>query len=438
MTNSSTLTRLAPTQVELEISITAEELEAAEERAFRKMAKNVRLPGFRAGKVPRRVFEQTYGADAISSQALEDVVPEAYAKAVREHELNPVDRPKMEMLPEEDGKPKRVKATVEVRPEIELAPYRGIELEREAVATTDDDVTRSIEALAKDRATLVPADRAAQLGDVVTLDYEGKIDGVPFEGGSATGQPTELEEGRFIPGFATGIAGMAAGETKDVEAHFPDDYSEATLAGKTAVFTVTLHEVKQYELPPIDDAFAQAISENKTVDELRTDVRRRLDAIAEGRARRTLGNAVMEKLLAAHDFSLPESMVEGEIDQMVSDVATQATRYGVSYEDFLARSGKTEAELRVESRPAAEGRVKATLLIEAIAQVEGIVATPADVNEELASLARQYGQPPDRIRKALGTNLLSLMDGIVRNKTVEFLVDNAAVTVKEATETPAS
>ena len=315
------------------------------------MAKNVRLPGFRAGKVPRRVFEQTYGADAISSQALEDVVPEAYAKAVREHELNPVDRPKMEMLPEEDGKPKRVKATVEVRPEIELAPYRGIELEREAVATTDDDVTRSIEALAKDRATLVPADRAAQLGDVVTLDYEGKIDGVPFEGGSATGQPTELEEGRFIPGFATGIAGMTAGETKDVEAHFPDDYSEATLAGKTAVFTVTLHEVKQYELPPIDDAFAQAISENKTVDELRTDVRRRLDAIAEGRARRTLGNAVMEKLLAAHDFSLPESMVEGEIDQMVSDVAPQATRYGVSYEDFLARRARPRPSFGSRAAP---------------------------------------------------------------------------------------
>ena len=294
MTNSSTLTRLAPTQVELEISITAEELEAAEERAFRKMAKNVRLPGFRAGKVPRRVFEQTYGADAISSQALEDVVPEAYAKAVREHELNPVDRPKMEMLPEEDGKPKRVKATVEVRPEIALAPYRGIELEREAVATT-----------AKDRATLVPADRAAQLGDVVTLDYEGKIDGVPFEGGSATGQPTELEEGRFIPGFATGIAGMTAGETKDVEAHFPDDYSEATLAGKTAVFTVTLHEVKQYELPPIDDAFAQAISENKTVDELRTDVRRRLDAIAEGRARRTLRRGGIIGLRVQLDYALP-------------------------------------------------------------------------------------------------------------------------------------
>ncbi len=438
MTNSSTLTRLAPTQVELEISITAEEIEAAEERAFRKLSKNVRLPGFRAGKVPRRVFEQTYGADAISSQALEDVVPEAYAKAVREHDLNPVERPKMEMLPEEEGKPKRVKATVEVRPEIALRPYRGIEVEREDVVTTDEDVARSIEALAKDRATLVPVDRTSKLGDVVTLDYEGKIDGVPFEGGTAKGQPTELEEGRFIPGFATGIAGMMAGETKDVEAQFPAGYSQTELAGKTAIFTVTVHDVKQYELPAIDDAFAQAISDNKSVEELRTDVRRRLDAIAQGRARRTAGNAIMDKLLAAHDFPLPESLVEGEVDQMVSDASTQAARYGVPFEEFLARSGKTEAELRAESRTAAENRVKATLLIEAIARAEGIVATPADVSEELASLARQYGQPPDRIRKALGNNVLSLMDGIVRNKTVEFLVDNAAVTVKEATETPAS
>ena len=224
--STSTLNRLDPTQVELEIPITPEELAAAQERAFRRLAKNVKLPGFRAGKVPRKVFEQTYGTEAIASEALEDVVPEVYARAVREHESLPVARPKMELLPAEEGQAFALKATVAVRPAIELSNYKGIEVEREAPAIDDDDVERSIAALAKERATLVPVERPAQLGDVATLDYEGKIDGVAFEGGTAKGQMTELDENRFIPGFASGIAGMSAGETKDVEAVFPIRLSE--------------------------------------------------------------------------------------------------------------------------------------------------------------------------------------------------------------------
>ena len=424
------MTRLAPTQVELEIPITPEELAAAEDRAFRKLVKNVKLPGFRAGKVPRKVFEQTYGSQSIASQAMEEVVPDVYTKAIREHDLEPVDRPKMELLPEEEGKPPRLKATVEVRPEIVLGTYKGVDVEREPVTISDEDVERSIQALAKERATLVPVERAAQLGDVVTMDYEGKIDGVAFDGGTATGQMTELDEQRFIPGFATGIAGMAAGETKDVEAHFPEDYGQPDLAGKTAVFTVTVHDVKAFELPALDDEFAKAISENQTFDALRGDIRKRLEAIADSRSRRAVGNTVMEKLIDSHDFPLPESLVDREVDHMMNDAASQAQSAGVSYEDYLKESGKTEDELRAEYRKDAETRVKGTLLIEAIAKTENIAATPADVSEELAALARQYGQPVDRIRKALGNNVLSLMDGIVRNKTLEFLIDNAKVTDK--------
>lgn len=425
--STSTLTRLAPTQVELEIPITPEELAAAQERAFRRLAKNVKLPGFRAGKVPRRVFEQTYGSHTIESEALDDVVPEVYARAVREHELVPVDRPKMELLPEEEGKPSRLKATVEVRPAFELAEYKGIEVEREASPITDEDVQRSIEALAKERATLVPVERAAQLGDVVTMDYEGKIDGIAFEGGTAQGQVTELDEQRFIPGFASGIAGMSAGETKDVEAVFPADYAKEELAGKTAVFTVTVHDVKALELPAIDDAFAKELSENETVDELRADVRKRLEAIAESRARRAAGNAVMEKLVAAHEFPLPEVLVEREIDNTINDLAGQVAQSGMSFDDYLKDQGKTLEELRESFKADAEQRVKGTLIIEEIARKEGINATPADIAEELAALSRQYGQPVDRIRKALGNNVLSLMDGIVRNKTLDFLVDAAKV-----------
>jgi trigger factor len=410
---SSTLTRLAPTQVELEIPISRDELAAAEERAFRKLVKNVKLPGFRVGKVPRRVFEQTYGAHTISSQAVEDVVPEAYAKAVREHDLDPVDRPKMEVVREEDGRPACIKATVEVRPEITLGQYKGIQVESQPIEISDEDVEKSLATIARERATLVPVERPAALGDVITLDYEGTIDGEPFEGGSSKDETIELEESRFIPGFASGIAGMNAGESRLVDATFPDEYAEKNLAGKKAAFAVTLHEVKTLELPAIDDEFAGAVAEGKTLDELRADVRTRLEAIAKSRERRAVGNAVLDQLMETHDFPLPETLVEREVVQLVTDLGEQ--------------DGKSEEELRPQVRPAAEARVKGSLLIESIAKAEHISATPADLADELTALSRQYGQPVDRIRRALGNNVLSLMDGIVRTKTLDFLIDNADV-----------
>ncbi|MBV8148576.1 MAG: trigger factor, partial [Candidatus Eremiobacteraeota bacterium] len=319
----------------------------------------------------------------------------------------------------------------EVRPEIVLGQYTGLALDPPRVEITDDDVGRSLEALAKDRATLVPVERAAELGDIVTIDYDGAVDSEPFEGGSARGQVTELAEGRLVPGFAAGITGMRAGETKAIEARFPSDYPQSDLAGKTASFSVTLHDVKRLELPPIDDAFAKSVSSNETLADLREDVKRRLTVIARSRARRALGNAILEKLLAAHDFPLPESMVEGEVGHLVSDAAATAARAGKSFPDYLAELGKSEDELRAELRKDAESRVKSTLLIERIAKAEQIAATPADLQDELRALSRQYGQPVEKIRKALGNSLLSLMDGIVRNKTLDFLVDDAEATAEE-------
>jgi trigger factor len=367
---------------------------------------------------------------------MEEVLPDAYAAAVREHDLDPVDRPRMEVVEENEGRPTRLKATVEVRPQIELGPYKGLEVSRPGVTVAEEDVERSLQALAKDRATLVPVERPAQLGDVVTIDYEGRIDGELFDGGASQNQVTELSGDRFIPGFVDGIVGMTAGETKDVEAHFPDDYSEQRLAGKTAAFRIALHDVKQLEVPPIDDEFAKGVSKNESLEELREDVRRRLEAIADSRGRRVVGNAIVDKLLASHDFPLPPSLVDGEVDHLMSDVASNAARSGKSMEEFLTEGGKTEESLRAELRAEAENRVKTTLLIEQIAKVEQIAATPADVTQELEALSRQYGQPVARIRKALGNSLLSLMDGIVRNKTLDFLIDNAAVT--EETQSPAS
>jgi trigger factor len=434
--STSTINRLAPTQVELDIPIGAEELAAAEERAFRKLVKNVRLPGFRQGKAPRKVFEQAYGPGAVTAQAVDEVVPEAYARALREHQLDPVDHPHMEIVEELDGRPTRVKATVQVRPEITLQPYSGLPVAATPEPVTDDEIDRSLQALARERGTLVPVDRPAHLGDILTVDYEGRVEGETFEGGSASGSVIELAEGRFIPGFATGIAGMKAGETKHVAATFPADYSVSELAGKEADFTVTLHDVKALEVPAIDDDFARSVAD-RSLEELRADVRKRLEALSVARARRATGSAIVETLVGSHDVPLPEVMVEAELERLMGDAAAGAAQSGVAFSDYLERIGKTEDEMRAELRQEAESRVKGTLLVERIAKEENIVATPADLADELEALSRQYRQPVAKVRKALGNSVVALMDGIVRTKTLDFLIDRAGPAAPAA-ETPAS
>ncbi len=419
---ASTLTQLAPTQVALEFSLSEAELASAEERVFRRLVRNVRLPGFRKGKVPRKIFEQTYGTETLRNEAVDEVVPDVYAQALREHDLEPVEPPKLEVVESAQGRPTKFKATVEVRPAIRLGTYKGVVVSRPPIVVTDADVERSLEALARERATLVPAEREARLGDIATLDYQGSIDGEPFDGGSAQGQMVELDEGRFIPGFAAGIAGMRPGETKEFEVRFPDEYPAAELAGKPATFRVTVHELKELELPALDDDFAKAVSENQSLPELRDDLRRRLEAVATGRSRRGVANTIVGQLLASHEIPLPASMVEREFEHLVAESAAADPA-----------EGKEEEERRAALHAEAESRVKASLLIQAIAKAENVTATPADVAAELDALARRYGQPVARIRKALGSNVLSIMDGIVRNKTLDLLVDNAVITDDQET-----
>ncbi len=422
---TSTLTRLDATSVELVIPVLPDALDRAREVAFRRLSKNARIPGFRKGHIPRRVFEQTYGTAGIESEAMEDLVPELYSSAVREHELAPVARPKLEMLPSAENEPLRVKARVEVRPRLELGTYTGLSVSVQERTVSDDEVARTLEGLARDLGTLAPVDRPAALGDIVTIDFIGRIDGTPFEGGSAEGQVAELLEDRFIPGFATGIVGMNAGERREIETHFPEGYHASELAGKTAIFEVTLHDVKQLEMPTLDDAFAAEVSDFATIEELRAEIRKRLEGIAEARVRREIGNAVMEQLVASHDIPVPPSLLVAEREQLVEEARRMAQEQGANFAEYLASIGKTEEELREELTGDAERRVKGTLLIEAIADPEGIEAAPGEIQAELALLARRYGQPVERVREALAQNLQSVYDGIVRNKTLEFLIDKA-------------
>jgi trigger factor len=425
--SATTLKQLDPTQVELEISISPEEFSAATDAAYKKLARTAKVPGFRPGKVPRKIYEQQYGTARIVDRALEVLVPEKYSQAIDEYKLEPLARPQMELVPEEDGAPLRFRAVVAIRPAIELKDYIGLEVEAQPQSATDEEIDQALESMRKEAATLVPVDRPVQLGDTVTLDYEGKVDGEPFEGGKASGEQTEVSESRFVPGFAAGIVGMRAGETKDVAVTFPADYGAAELAGKDAVFTMTVHEVKEPELPVLDDAFAARVSKTETLDALRADVRARLDAGIARRGRRQTIEQLFAKLLEMHEVPLPQVMVEREIDALINEAKQYVARYGTSWDEYLTAIGKTEATFRSEYESEAQKRVKTTLIIEAIAEAEKIVASPADVQAELDAIARQYDQPHEKILELMGSNVAAFVDGIVRTKTIDFLIEKANV-----------
>jgi trigger factor len=434
----STRKSLDPTQVELEISISPEDYAAAQDAAFRKLVRNAKIPGFRPGKVPRKLFESAPGnKEIIQARAEDDLLNRAYYAAVEEHKIQPLAQPAIERIdPPAEGEPPSFKAVVSVLPEIEPKDYTGVEIPDVSEEATGEDVDRALEQLRRDAATLVPVDRPAQLGDTVVIDYEGRIDGVPFEGGAATSHETELLEDRFIPGFASGIAGMTAGQTKDVDAKFPDPYSNDALAGKDAVFTITVHEVKEPELPELDDELAKRVSRAETLDGLRTEIKRRLDETVKRNARRRMSGELLEKIVAANDFPLPEVLVEREIGTLLDESRRYVAQARMSWDDYLEQSGKTEAELREGFRPDAERRVKTTLLVEAIAKKEGVQATEADVEQELGALAAQYGQPREKIVEALQQNVTALIDGIVRTKTIDRLIEQAKRV--PATEPPAA
>jgi trigger factor len=427
--SAATVKHIDPTQVELEISIDDAELAEARERAFRQLVKNVKIPGFRPGKAPRKIFEAQYGTAGIEERAMDAVVPTAYSKALVDNDLDPVDKPEMELLPEEEGQPLRVRATVSVRPQFTLPEYKGVALLGSSTAVDDADVDAAIERLRKDAAALVPVDRPVALGDTPTIDYLGTIDGVPFDGGAAEQQPTEIDADRFIPGFTDGIVGMSAGETKDVEARFPDDYSNKELAGKTAVFSVKIHDNKVAELPPLDDEFAKRIAgDQASLGSLRDDLRNRIESHRRIGQRRELSGQLIEKLLTQTDFPLPGVLVDRESEHLFNEAQGYVKQAGVEWAKYLEDQGKTEDQLRVDYRKEAETRVKTSLLIEAVAKAEKIAATDGDVEAEIAQLSRQYQQPRAAILEMLRPNLNALIDGIVRTKTMEFLLDHASVT----------
>ncbi|MCM3692221.1 trigger factor [Neobacillus niacini] len=409
----------------LTVEVSAEKVNEGLTAAFNKVVKTVNVPGFRKGKMPRQMFEKRFGVESLYQDALDILLPEAYGNAIDEAGIDPIDRPDIDIEQMEKGKELIFKATVQVKPEVTLGEYKGLEVEEFDTTVTDEDVAKELETLQNRQAELVVKEEGtAELGDTVVLDFEGFVDGEAFEGGKAENHSLELGSGSFIPGFEEQLVGLATGESKDVEVSFPEEYHAAELAGKPAVFKVTIHEIKGKELPALDDEFAKDVDDEvETLDALKEKIRTRLEDSKKHEAEHHLRDSVVEKAAENAQVEIPEVMVTNEVNRMLQEFEQRLQMQGMNLELYFQFSGQDENALRAQMNEEAVNRVRVALTLEAIAKAENIEATDEDVNAELEKMAGMYNMTVENIKQALG-GLEGIKGDLQKQKAVEFLIEN--------------
>lgn len=417
--------KLEGNQGVLTVEVSAEKVNEGLTAAFNKVVKTVNVPGFRKGKMPRQMFEKRFGVESLYQDALDILLPEAYGNAIDETGIEPIDRPDIDIEQMEKGKELIFKATVQVKPEVTLGEYKGLEVEEFDTNVTDEDVAKELETLQNRQAELVVKEEGtAELGDTVVLDFEGFVDGEAFEGGKAENHSLELGSGSFIPGFEEQLVGLATGESKDVEVSFPEEYHAAELAGKPAVFKVTLHEIKGKELPALDDEFAKDVDDEvETLDALKEKIKTRLEGSKKHEAEHHLRDSVVEKAAANAEVEIPDVMVESEVNRMLQEFEQRLQSQGMNLELYFQFSGQDENALRGQMKEEALNRVRVALTLEAIAKAENIEATDEDVNAEIEKMAAMYNMTVDNIKQALGS-LEGIKGDLQKQKAVEFLIEN--------------
>ncbi|WP_243354465.1 trigger factor [Bacillus litorisediminis] len=410
----------------LTVEVDAETVNAALDQAFKKVVKQINVPGFRKGKMPRALFEKRFGVESLYQDALDIILPEAYSKAVEETNIEPVDRPEIDIEQIEKGSPLIFKATVTVKPEVKLGEYKGLEVTPLDREVSDEDVQNELKKIQEQHAELtVREEGAAEAGDTVVIDFEGFVDGEAFEGGKAENYSLELGSNSFIPGFEDQLIGVKAGEEKDVEVTFPEEYHASELAGKPAVFKVKVHEIKTKVLPELDDEFAVDVDEEvETLDALKEKIKNRLKEQKEQEADQHLRDTVVEKAAENAEIDIPEAMITTETDRMIQEFGQRLQMQGLNLELYYQFSGQDESALREQMKEEAENRVRINLVLEAIAIAENLEATEEDVEKELESMSSQFNLSADQIKKALG-NLDGLKTDIKIKKAIEFLVENS-------------
>lgn len=421
----ATWDKLEKNWMQFEVEVEASEFSKSVEAAFRKMNQQVTIPGFRKGKAPRAIFERMYGKEALVQEAVEQLLPRAYGDAVEQGQIEPITQPEIELVQAEEGLPFIFKGKVQVMPEVTLGRLSGFGIEKAVPEITEEQVEEQVNALRERLATLV-TDEAGEVvnGSFAVIDFEGFIDGDSFEGGKGEGYTLEIGSGSFIPGFEEGLVGAKAGETRDVNVTFPEEYHAEHLAGKPAVFKVTVQEVKKKELPELNDEFAQQVSPFKTVEELRADIKNRLTEAAEENADREFRNKIVEAVTNDAAVEVPEVMVSDKVHDMIHDFEHQLAQQGFTLEMWHRVTGKTHEDLHTEFGPRAEQAVKTDLVLAAVAKREGLTVSEADIEAEFDRLLSLYPRQKadiERLRKNAGYRA-RMREDLLAQKAVEHLV----------------
>ena len=413
--------KLEKSRVALTIETSAEEFEAAVNKAYLKMRGKINVPGFRVGKAPRKIIEKMYGAEVFYEEAVNIILPDAYEAAVKEQELDVVGYPEVELEScTKDGVV--FKCTVAVYPEVKLGQYKGLEAPKAEVKVAAADVNARLKEMADRNSRLVSVDRAVKKGDTADIDFEGFDNGVAFDGGKGENFDLEIGSGSFVPGFEDQLIGMKAGEEKDIDITFPKDYTPE-LAGKPVVFHVKVNEVKVKEVPAIDDEFAKDVSEFDTLKDLKADIKKKMTAERTEAAQRAFEDVLMAKVAEGVEADIPQEMVELQAERMMEQFKQQLASQGIPFDQYLKMTGTTEADFRQQAEGPASEQVKMDLAVEAIIKAEGLEASDEDVENEMKSVAEKYGMDLDTVKKYLRPE--DVKEQVVREKVMKLVADNA-------------
>ena len=410
--------------VELVIEVGAEEFEAAVQKVYLKQRGKIAIPGFRKGHAPRKIIEAMYGTGVFYEDAINDVYPGAYAQAVEQEKLDAVAWPSVEVV--SVGKEGLTfKAVVTVRPEVKLGQYKELTAEKPAVTVTDEDIEGELKPYINRATRMVTVDRPAENGDTVVIDFEGFMDGKPFDGGKGEGHSLELGSNSFIPGFEDQLVGAKAGDEKDVNVSFPEDYHAQELAGKPALFKVKVHEVKEKQLPTLDDEFAKDVSEFDTLDAFKKDLADKLTKRREEQAERTFQAAVMEQVMNNMEVDIPDAMVEFEADNMVNDMAQRIQSQGIPFDQYLSMMGMNMNMMHEQAKAAAMERVRRDLALGAVVDAEQIAISDEEVEEEYKRLAEEYHMELDKVKQAVEAE--NIRKELSVKKAEQLIYDSAKV-----------
>ena len=420
--------KLEKNMAKLTIEVSPEELEGALQHAYLKNRKQITIPGFRKGKVPRQMIEKMYGPSFFYEDAVNELIPSAYEKAVDECELELVSRPEVSIVQIEKGKPFIFTAEVAVKPEVELGQYKGIEVEKQDTAATDEEVDKEIDKERESNSrSITVEDRPVQDGDMTVIDFEGFVDGTPFEGGKGTDYPLTIGSGAFIPGFEEQLIGAEIGKETEVNVSFPEDYHAKDLAGKPAVFKCTVKEIKVKELPELDDDFAQDVSDFDTLEEYKADVRKKIEERKAASAKAKKEDAVIEKIIEGAKMEIPDAMVKTQAEQGVDEFAQRLQMQGMSIEQYLQYMGGSIDAMVEQYKPQALKRIQSRLVLEAVVAAENLEVSDEELEAEYSRMAEQYKMEVEKLKELFSdADKKNIREDLAIQKAVD-LVTEAAV-----------